>query len=143
MTTLTIRFDPVATPAQRARSGMVAHALRASRANGFGAAAVEAPAAPLVTPRVAPPPSPWQRLRARLAAWLARRRQAAAQRRELRLLAQLDATTLRDLGIEPGELPSLAAELHGTAAATRRWTDRAHADIGAARLRINSVDCFL
>ena len=59
------------------------------------------------------------------------------------LLAQLDRTTLRDLGLERSELQSLATDLNGTAAATRRWTDGAHADLGGGRLRINSVDCFL
>jgi len=137
MTTMTIRLHPVPTPVQKARSRMNAQALRASGANGFGDAIVAAPVAPATTS------APAQRLLARLAAWWQQRREAAAQRRDLRLLAQLDATTLRDLGIHPGELPSLAAELHGTAAATRRWTDRAHAHSGDARLRINSVDCFL
>ena len=135
MTTLTVRFHPVALPARTTRSGLAAMALRASSANGFGDGVVATPVPPAAVGR-------WQRLRASLAAWLARRREATLQRRELRLFAQLDATTLRDLGIEPGELPSLAAELHGTAAATRRWTERAHADIGAARLRINSVDSY-
>ena len=116
MTTLTVRFHPVALPARTTRSGLAAMALRASSANGFGDGVVATPVPPTAVGR-------WQR-------------------RELRLFAQLDATTLRDLGIEPGELPSLAAELHGTAAATRRWTERAHADIGAARLRINSVDSY-
>ena len=134
MTTLTVRFDPMPLPARAARSGVTALALRASAANGFGDG--------VVVPVTTPAAGSWQQLRARLAAWLERRRLAATQRRDLRLLAQLDATTLRDLGIEPGELPSLAAELHGTAAATRRWTERAHAEPGSARLRINSVDCY-
>ena len=140
MTTLTVRFHPMGVPLRETRSGMTALALRATAANGFGDGAVVTPA---VTPAVAPvAQGRWQQLRARLAAGLERRRRAAAERRELRLFAQLDATTLRDLGIEPGELPSLAAELHGTAAATRRWTERAHAE-GAARMRINSVDSYL
>ena len=142
MTTLTVRFHPVGVPLRKARSGMTALALRASAANGFGDGVVAAPALAAAAPAAAAP-GLWQRLRQRLDAWLERRRQAAAQRRELRLFAQLDATTLRDLGIEPGELPSLAAELHGTAAATRRWTERALAERNSARLRINSVDSYL
>ena len=135
MTTLTLRFDPPASRHAPLRPRVIAQALRSSAANGFGDAVVDLPAER--------PASPWQRLRTGLGAWWERRQREARMQRDLRLLAQLDTTTLRDLGLERSEIQSLATELHGTAAATRRWTDGAHADHGGARLRINSVDCFL
>ncbi|HET9700655.1 MAG TPA: DUF1127 domain-containing protein [Burkholderiales bacterium] len=50
------------------------------------------------------------------AAWERRRR----LRRQIRALEGLDARELKDIGLGPGEIPSLAAELVGCASGTRR-----------------------
>jgi uncharacterized protein YjiS (DUF1127 family) len=52
-----------------------------------------------------------------IAARWQRRRDLAATRRDL---AGLDDATLRDLGLHRSEVGSVAAELHGVAAASRR-----------------------
>ena len=60
---------------------------------------------------------------ARLGAWIRRRSHLARQRRDARdierALRELDAYTLRDLGIYPDEIRSLAAEMTGAAQITR------------------------
>lgn len=70
------------------------------------------------------PPAPLAALLFRLGCALAalrsvirRRRARAATRRALR---QLDARALKDLALTAGEIDSMASELHGLAAATRR-----------------------
>jgi len=59
----------------------------------------------------------------RLGAWLRRRSQLSRQRRHAReielALRELDAYTLRDLGIYPDEIRSVAAEMTGAAEVTR------------------------
>lgn len=64
---------------------------------------------------------PWidalrQRWACRLGAWKRRRR----WRSQIRVLAELDAGQLRDIGVTPGEIESVAAEIVGLAAGTRR-----------------------
>jgi uncharacterized protein YjiS (DUF1127 family) len=56
---------------------------------------------------------------AALAQRLARARQARHHAAARRALAQLDAATLRDIGIETSEIDSLLAEVEGRAPATR------------------------
>jgi uncharacterized protein YjiS (DUF1127 family) len=60
---------------------------------------------------------------ARLALAVERRGRQWAQARERRLtehaLRQLDSHTLRDIGLTPGEIPSMAAEAAGQVEATR------------------------
>jgi uncharacterized protein YjiS (DUF1127 family) len=55
-------------------------------------------------------------LRSAAAAWHRMRRQRA----DLRELLALDSRTLRDIGVNRSELPSLVAELVGAQPATRR-----------------------
>ena len=60
---------------------------------------------------------------ARLGAWLRRRSHLSQQRRQARqielALREVDAHTLRDLGIYPDEIRSVAAEMTGAAPITR------------------------
>lgn len=53
------------------------------------------------------------------------------QRLTIRTLAALDAHTLRDIGLTPGEIPSIGAEIAGTVEATR---ERAWREIGTRLL---------
>ncbi len=56
---------------------------------------------------------------------VARWRRASAARRARRQLAELDARTLRDIGLTPGEIDSALAELDGRCPATRLLALRA------------------
>jgi hypothetical protein len=118
-TQLTTRFVPGASgTASRERSEMEACALRAAAANGFGDAGVTEPT-PASKPAHATT-SVWSRLRrsgtAMVQKWLADMHSRAA----LAALEQLDAATLRDLGIHPSEFGSYAMESRGVLPITRR-----------------------
>jgi uncharacterized protein YjiS (DUF1127 family) len=78
--------------------------------------------------------------RARALVRLARR--ALRARREYAELRQLDAATLRDLGLGPSELGSVAAELRGRAAPSRRRTDFEFR-LNSSRFRVREIDSAL
>jgi uncharacterized protein YjiS (DUF1127 family) len=65
------------------------------------------------------------------------------RRATLRTLAELDATTLRDIGVDPSEVGSVAAELGGHVAASRRRTELDHFLSASSRLRVSRVDACL
>jgi uncharacterized protein YjiS (DUF1127 family) len=74
---------------------------------------------------------------ATLRAWQANRRMRA----EYVALAQLDAATMRDLGIHYSEIGSYVAESHGLAQVTRRRVARRnHEIIDTARARFSTLD---
>jgi uncharacterized protein YjiS (DUF1127 family) len=64
-------------------------------------------------------------VRATVEAWRERRRLAATRTE----LEQLDAATLRDLGMHRSEVGSVAAELHGFAVASRRQSLASRLDL--------------
>lgn len=64
-------------------------------------------------------------VRSALEAWRERRRIAATRL----VLEQLDAATLRDLGLDRSEAASVAAELHGVAVASRRLSLASRVDV--------------
>lgn len=76
----------------------------------------------------APAPAParcdgiFARIAGALRAAFAEARRRRAMRRQVRILARLDAGTLRDIGLTRQEIGSVAAELHGVSAPTRRRT---------------------
>ncbi len=117
-----------------ARSEADAWAMRASASSGFGAAeAAMIGSGSSGTPRdaaVSESPCRPRPLRA-TGQWLkfireewGRRRASFAQarcwRRQKRVLEGLDARLLKDIGVDPSEAGSVAAELAGTALRTRR-----------------------
>lgn len=96
--------------------------------------------------RAARTPNPararWHRIARRVRALLrlmTRRRRA---RRRLLDLNQLDDRTLRDLGLSRSELTSVASELGGQAAASRRRTDAEVWRSAASRYRMRAFESF-
>jgi uncharacterized protein YjiS (DUF1127 family) len=85
-------------------------------------------------------PSLWSRFarRIRAVARLIGRHQRARQHVEE--LRQLDARTLRDLGITQSEIPSVIAELAGRAGATRRRIETDDWRPASSRLRVRTID---
>lgn len=116
------------------RTELQAVTLRALAANGFGEAAIDRTEAyaPLCSPelhaasradrsqRLLQMIVPWlQSLCARLHELAARRRQRALARATYLALRELDAHTLRDIGLHGSEILSVVAEACGSAEATR------------------------
>ena len=79
--------------------------------------------------------------RARAVVRLARRRRRASRRCEE--LRHLEDVTLRDLGMTRSEAASLASELGGFAAVTRRRTDLDTWLSASSRFRVRNIDSFL
>jgi uncharacterized protein YjiS (DUF1127 family) len=78
--------------------------------------------------------------RARALVRLARR--ALRARREYAELRQLDAATLRDLGLAPSEIGSVAAELRGRTEPSRRRTEF-ESRLTSSRFRVREIDSAL
>lgn len=72
--------------------------------------------------------------------WVAARR-AASQR--LRQLHELDARTLRDLGLTRSELASVVAEADGNADRTRRRIEHAFIRNASSGLRVRNIEVYL
>jgi uncharacterized protein YjiS (DUF1127 family) len=124
--------SPAADSRPLVHAEIEAWALRAAAANGFGgdlASVPKQPARPSAAVPVAfidlsdPLASAVVRARRyarRAAALLRLLRRHSRHRAELRQLQQLDAATLRDLGLTHSEIGSVHAEATGRIAATRR-----------------------
>jgi uncharacterized protein YjiS (DUF1127 family) len=69
-------------------------------------------------------------------------RRAVRARHEYAELRQLDAVTLRDLGLSASELGSVDAELRGRAASSRRRTDL-ESQLSSSRFRVREIDSVL
>jgi uncharacterized protein YjiS (DUF1127 family) len=87
------------------------------------------------------------RLRRRFGVGLMRLARRVEQSRRARatyeLLRRLDAETLRDLGLTHSEIGSVAAELGGRAAATRRRIDAEFWRSASAGFRLRRAELFL
>jgi uncharacterized protein YjiS (DUF1127 family) len=109
-----------------------AYARHALATNGFGDAAVDPPAEVLpkasrqrMTARRSDRPDSFSRLlhalARRIALWWKRRQEAGAT---YVALAELDARTLRDIGLHPSEISSIALEAAGNLRPTRVRSSR-------------------
>jgi uncharacterized protein YjiS (DUF1127 family) len=144
------RFMPDATanarstPTARTRAQIEAWAKHAAAANGFGDAGNVMPTTESVPAAVPARESTLQRLwnlaTRFFAAWADYRRRRA----EHEILARLDATMLRDLGIDRSEIGSVLTESNGSSPPTRRRVVASHREVfESPRLRIKNIDRFL
>jgi uncharacterized protein YjiS (DUF1127 family) len=144
------RFMPDATangpstPTARTRAQIEAWAKHAAAANGFGDAGNVVPTTESVPAPVPAFESAWQRLRSFAVRFFAVWADYRRRRAEHEILARLDASMLRDLGIDRCEIGSILAESNGSSPPTRRRVVPSHREVfESSRLRIKNIDRFL